>query len=264
VHPIERLRYVARAGDADPRVLVEEAAGALAAFGSDIGGLVTACRRLIARHPAAGPLWCLAARMLTSSDPRAAAREVLRELEQDRTARHVVDALPDRATVTVIGWPEQVASDFPRRGDVAVLAVDVDGEGAALARRLDRAGTDITEVPESGLGAAVRTSDLVLLDADATGPDGFVATAGSGAAAAVAKHAGVGVWVIAGAGRVLPAALWRAVVERLGGDRPWELPVEVVPLDLADHVVGPGGISTAGELTRRADCPVAPELIKQL
>src|SRR3954469_16055000 len=33
MHPIERLRYVARAGDADAAVLVQEAAGALAGLG---------------------------------------------------------------------------------------------------------------------------------------------------------------------------------------------------------------------------------------
>ena len=47
MHPIERLRYVARAAGEGPGLLAGEAAGALAAFADDPQGLVTACRRLV-------------------------------------------------------------------------------------------------------------------------------------------------------------------------------------------------------------------------
>ena len=50
VHPIERLRYVARAGGVDHDVLVRETAAALGALGFDPAGLVTACRRIIDRR----------------------------------------------------------------------------------------------------------------------------------------------------------------------------------------------------------------------
>ena len=69
VHPIERLRYVARARGADAESLVRETAGALRGLGLDMAGLVVACRRIVERHPTSGPLWWLCARMLTSSDP---------------------------------------------------------------------------------------------------------------------------------------------------------------------------------------------------
>ena len=69
MHPIERLRYVARASGADQAVLVEETAHALRAFLDDPNGLVTACRRIVDRHPTSAPLWWLCARVLTAPDP---------------------------------------------------------------------------------------------------------------------------------------------------------------------------------------------------
>jgi hypothetical protein len=96
------------------------------------------------------------------------------------------------------------------------------------------------------------------------GPSGFVAIAGSRAAAATARHAGVPVWVAAGVGRVLPARLWDALTARLEGDEPWLAADEVVPLDLVDRVAGPTGLLAGADAARRADCPVAPELLKEI
>ncbi|MDQ3898050.1 MAG: hypothetical protein M3326_12565, partial [Actinomycetota bacterium] len=116
-------------------------------------------------------------------------------------------------------------------------------------------------VPESGLGAAVAASTLVLLDASAVGPGGFLAVSGSRAAAAVAYTEEIPVWVVAGAGRVLPDRLWGAMVDAATavGD-PWDTDWEVVPLELATAVVGPDGLQPPGEALARADCPDAPEL----
>ena len=65
MHPIEHLRYVARATGADPAVIAREAADALVEMARiQPAGLVPACRRLIERHVASGPVWWLSARML--------------------------------------------------------------------------------------------------------------------------------------------------------------------------------------------------------
>ncbi len=66
-----------------------------------------------------------------------------------------------------------------------------------------------------GLGAAVADADLVLLEASAIGPDGFVGVAGSRAAAAVAAHDETPVWLVSGVGRALPRRMWDALVSRL-------------------------------------------------
>lgn len=264
MHPIERLRYVARASGADQALLVRETAHALSAFRDDPGGLVAACRRIIDRHPTSGPLWWLCARVLTDPDGHRAAWEAAEEIEEDPTAGEVAFALPQDATACVVGWPETAAAALVRRGDVEVLAVDVVGEAAGLVRRLHQAGVDAEDVPASALGAAVSAADVVLLEAVALGPDAFVAVSGSLAAAAVGRHAGVPVWLVAGVGRRLPERMWAALSQRLtgGADEPWELDEEIVPLAVVDQVWGPGGPSAPGAALLGTDCPVAPELFQ--
>jgi len=266
MHPIEHLRYVARAAGEGPALLAREAAGALAAFSDDPAGLVTACRRLVDRQPTSGPIWWLAARVLGAPDDGATeAWRAAAELERDPTVDALVVDLPDDALVTVIGWPEQVGAALRRRGDARVLVVDAAAEGDGLVRRLTGAGVDADLVDESGLGGAAAESDLVLLEASALGPSGFVALAGSRAAAAVGRHAGAAVWLVAGVGRVLPGRLWDALATRLtDAAEPWESIDELVPLDLVDRVIGPTGAQSPDDAVRRADCPVTPELLKEI
>ena len=263
MHPIERLRYVARADGAGVSNLVEAAARALAGLDDDHAALVTGCRQMVDRHPTVGPMWWLTSRMLCGDDPRHEAWEVVESLDADPTPRELAAALPEEAVVVVLGWPELTAQALHRRGDLRVRAVDALGEGAPLADTLAEAGLDAVDVPEPGVGAAAADADLVLIEALAVGPDGLVAVAGSRAAAAVARHSGRQVWVVAGAGRMLPGRLWEALLGRLDlGGEPWDAAEEVIPLDLVDRVVGPWGASATAEALTHVDCPVAPELSK--
>ena len=252
---------VARASGDDPGVLAREAAAALAGCADDPRALVMACRRLVDRQATSGPLWWLAARVVASPDPETEAWRSAEILRSDPTPAVVAALLPDDATVAVLGWPEQVTDALRRRGDARVLVVDSLGDGAPLVATLDRAGSEATLVPESGLGAAVAASTLVLLDASAVGPGGFLAAAGSRGAAAVAYTEEIPVWVVAGAGRILPERLWAAMVGTVTavGD-PWDADWEVVPLALATAVVGPDGPEAPAEALDRVDCPDAPEL----
>lgn len=262
-HPIERLRYVARVDGAGVVQLVDAAARALSGLGDDHAGLVTGCRQMVDRHPSFGPMWWLTSRMLCSSAPQQDAWEVRDALDCDPTPQQLARSLPEDAVTVVLGWPEVCAGALHRRGDVRVRAVDAMGEGGQLADALSGAGVDAAEVPEGGVGAAVADADLVLLEALAMGPTGLVAVSGSRAAAAVARHAGKPVWAVAGAGRLLPAPLWDALLGRLDlrGD-PWDADDELVPLDLVDGVVGPSGYSSPAEALEHTDCPVAAELFK--
>ncbi len=263
MHPIERLRYVARASGAEQGALVRESAGALSALGFDPAGLVTACRRIVDRHVTSAPLWWLCARVLTAPDPRSEGWRCAEEIDDDRTAVELAYAMPDTATVCVVGWPELIGEALVRRGDAEVLVVDSLGEGSGLARRLRRSDVLADEVPPSGLGAAASSAQLVLLEASAIGPDGFVGVAGSRAAAAVARQAGVPVWLVGGVGRLLPGRMWDALTRRLDdvGD-PWDCDDEVVPLELIDRICGPAGPELVADALRRTDCPVTPELFR--
>ncbi len=263
MHPIERLRYVARASGADQRVLVSETASALRGLRLEPSGLVTACRRIVERHPSSGPLWWMCAQTLTAPDPFAAANRAADEIESDSTPDVLIAALPEEATVTVLGWPDLTGEALVRRGDPFVLAVDTHSEGSSYVRRLQRAEVAAEVVPLSGLGAAVAASDLVLIEAAAVGPDGALCVASSRAAAAVAYCAEIPVWLVAGVGRRLPEGLWEALLARLGVDRPaWELDDEVVPLALCSHVVGRSGVVEAPGDLLSPECPMAFELLR--
>ncbi len=265
MHPIEHLRWAARAGGGDVSLLVREAAGALSGLADDPAALVTACRSLVDRHPFAGPVWWLAARCLMSADPVAEAWQAADALGRDRTACTLVDDVPAEAGVVVLGWPEVAGTGLRRRPDTTLLTVDAGDDWSPGRARLARCGLHLVEVPQAGLGAAVAHADLLVLEAEAMGAAGFVAASGSRAAAAVAAEAGVAVWVVAGVGRVLPDRLWVALSDRMtGSDEPWLRPVELVPFRGTDFVVRATGRSAPAEATAVADCPVAPELLRPL
>jgi hypothetical protein len=265
VHPIEHLRYVARASGADPVMLVRETADALSGVVRvEPAGLVPACRRLIERHLTVGPVWWMAARVLTAPDPVAAARAAASALEADPTGATFSAVLPDDITITVVGWPDIAGGALRRRGDVEVLVADAMGEGSILARRLDDAGTPAMVVGDAGVAAAVVVSDLVVVEAAAAGPSGILARPGSHSAAAVAVARGIPVWAVVGEGRVLPGPLWDSLLQRFdaGPAEPWDRAVELVPASLLTEVVGPGGRGLPADALEHASCPVAPELLR--
>jgi len=267
MHPIERMRYVARASGVPQHVLVREAAGALMSFADEPHGLVTACRRMVSRQPTSGPLLWLGSRALTAGDPAEELRRCMKLLDEDSTAIELRHALPSDCTVAVLGWPEAASAALPARGDLEVLVVDAFGEGTGLVRELWNRDIDASDVAVSGLGAAVAGADLLLLEAPAIGPDEFLAVAGSRAAGAVARHAQIPVWLVGGVGRQLPAALWTSLTDRLAhlreGGEPWDVDDEVVPLDLVTDIVGPGGVQSVAEALQHAPCPVAAELLRR-
>ncbi len=164
----------------------------------------------------------------------------------------------------VLGWPDLTAQAIHRRGDLRVRVGRRPRRGRRPGRRpVPRSGLDAVEVPESGLGAAVAEADAVVIEALAMGPGGFVAVAGSRAAAAVARHAGIPIWATVGEGRLLPGRLLEALLSRLDSrGEPWDAEHEVVPLDLIDTVAGPWGTGSTAEALGHTDCPVAPELFK--
>jgi hypothetical protein len=128
VHPIERLRYVARAGWGAPDVLAAEAAWALADLAEREGpAVLPACRRLLDRHPGCGPMWWVAARMVTAGDPVAEGERCADALEGDATDELLDEALPVGARVVRRGGVSDVAS-----ADLVVVQVDALGVGGMV------------------------------------------------------------------------------------------------------------------------------------
>ncbi|MFM7069514.1 MAG: hypothetical protein ACKOYM_08660 [Actinomycetes bacterium] len=263
MHPIERLRFVARSRGAPADLLVGESAAALAAFRGDEAGLVAACRRVVDRQLTCAPLWWLCARMLTAPDAWAEARLATQEIDADPTPRHLARALPDNATVVVVGWPAQSLGALRRRGDVTVRYVDVDGDGVSAERELAAEDVLVDVVDVRSVASAVSGAQLVLLDALAVGPESALVPAGSAAAAAVAVQLDVPVWVVGGAGRLLPERMFDALVNRWSQSAdPFDAAEELVPLRWCTQLAGVGGVGDVAEGLQHTDCPVAPELFR--
>jgi hypothetical protein len=265
VHPIEQLRYVARASGADAGLLVQEAASALGVFRNDPPALVTASRRLLTRQPAVGPLWWMCSRLIMSDDTWAEARAVSEELRHDRTGRELAHALPDGATVVVCGWPDIIVDALPRRGDVFVLVVDIEGQGSPVVRRLERAEVEAEEIDAAHLAGAVADADVALVEAAAAGPAAALTDIGNLSMAATARAVGTPTWLVAGVGRRVPEPYWQAIAERtLSRDQPpWLAPFEVVAMGLIDRVLTADGLLLPAEL-EPSDMPVATELLREL
>lgn len=83
---MERLRYVARAGQAPDRVLVPESMSALTAFCRDDNAMLVALRQLIARQPESAGILCLGATIVHALDPCDAGWEFCDRVTADRTA----------------------------------------------------------------------------------------------------------------------------------------------------------------------------------
>lgn len=262
MHPIERLRYIARTSGVDQRTLVAETADALRALRTDPAGLVVSCRRIVERHPTSGPLWWMSAHLLTSTDPASTARELAGHIELDPTPDLLVDALPDNATVCVLGWPDLAGEAVLRRGDLQVLAVDALDQGSAFVRRLQRNDVEAEVVEPSGIAAAVMHSDVVLVEALAAGPRQVLAVRGSLAAASVGYCAEVPVWAVVGRGRRLPERAFDQLASAAASARrPWYAETEAVPLALASTIADDSGPRPLGDEPLVAECPLAPELL---
>jgi hypothetical protein len=243
VHPIERLRAVARAQGVDQRLLAREAASTLGVLADEPFGLVMSCRRLLERHPGAGTLWWACARLLDSADPRLEARAIARALADDAVVRTLALDLPERACVVVIPDPtggsalaEHLAD---RRDDLVVVEADFPAFDVPAA--LEAAGPPSHRPATPGTGPT-----LVVVEAAAAGPDAFVALDGTTEAIGAKGDRPAPVWLAIGTGRRLPAPLFAAVGRRVED-------VETVPQALVDRVIEP----------RVEPCPAPPELLRQ-
>lgn len=229
MHPIERLRFIARVDDAPTALLVAEAAAALQATAADPMELLTACRRLVERRPSAGPLAWLAARMLASVDPCSEARAAVEAIVGDPTARRLAAALEPDAEVAVIG-----------RGEIA-----------------GKLALPVSEPDDCS---------LALVESDAVCDLGALCVPGSAAAAALVKSRGVPLWLVAGVGRRLPRSMWESMralcsADAAAGRAPHAAP-EILPMDLFDSVAGPEGPVPAGQASVEPGCPPVAELFR--
>lgn len=263
VHPIERLRYVARAGDVPATMLARETAFALADFVGDDAMLQIACQRIIARQPTAGALVWLVAHVLGSPNQRQALWNAVEQLEDDDPATALASALPDGARIATVGWPVAGEELLRRRGDLELFVVVRSSEDDFNVDRARDDGHQIADVALDGLAQAVIEADMVLLDTSAIGPRNALVPTGSLAAAAVASHLDRPVWVQAPTGAALPERLYDGVVARWNEsdrDPMWERPIEELGAEFIAQVVAPSGLFDVVQAVAASQCPIVPEL----
>jgi len=194
--------------------------------------------------------------------------ELAEQIRTDRTASELAGALPDECDVVTIGDPSVIGSGLARRGDVRVLALDIDHSATSFVRRLERYDVDYEPVDAGAAGAVTRAADVVLIEAMAMDETRIVAPSGSSTISAAASAWDTPVWVVAGVGRRLPTAFIDAMVDQRAAladaQDDWTLDVEIVPTRLVSHVVGAGGVMPMGPPAARAECPVAAELLRNV
>jgi hypothetical protein len=259
VQPFERLRHLARWSGGDDGELVSEAADCLAGFADDPAGLVVACRRLLAHHPASGPLWWLCARVLTAPDPAQAAWDAWECVNHDTTYERVAELLPfpHDDVVAVLGGPELAGAVAATRPDLDVVGVRRRSGNEHLRARLARSEHPVRGVDEIEL-TALDPSHL-LVETPATSPT--TAFVPEGTQDLVARLDRAVVWLVAGVGRVLPARLFGSLERRVDADDT-DVSLEPWAVDAFARIAGPTGLDAPEAVARRVDCPVAPELLR--
>ena len=264
MHPIEHLRYVARATGSDPASLVGETAMALRGLQSEPAGLVLACRRIIEGHPTVGPLWWLCARLLSSSGPFELADELAAEIFGDASATHLARELPDEATLCVVGWSPVAMQAAVQRGDCRVLVIDSHGDGQAAVNALERADVRVEYVALEGAAGAVAISDVVIIEALACGPTQVLCAGGGHGVASIAYCASRPAWLVAGVGTRLPEPLWAAMKGRVvEGRELFEVATDVVEAEMFAKVIGNLGAKGALPDALAAECAPTPELLRR-
>jgi hypothetical protein len=261
VRPFERLRHLARNVDEDDAELVELAADCLAGFAEDPMGVVVACRRLLAHRPGSAPLWWLCSQVLAAADPGDGAWAAWRDWRNDPTPVELGGALPfpGEAPVATAGWPDVVRDGLAERVDLEILAVR-SRDDAGLSRRL-RASVQPVRVVDVTELMALEVSHL-LVGAVATAAGRVLVAPGTAELAGYARESGAEVWLVVPRGSALPARLLDALEHASAAEFGEDLPYEVWQAPEIDTVIGPDGPDTLGALAHRADCGVAPELLR--
>ncbi|MDA3016579.1 MAG: hypothetical protein O2841_00910 [Actinomycetota bacterium] len=261
MHPIEHLRYVARARGADPVSLVRETAAALSGLGHEPAGIVLATRRIVQRHPTCAPLWWLCSHVLGALDPFSTLRDCEEEIKNDTTIKNLRDAVPQDAVVCVVGWPTAVLHALASRGDAKIFVVESNGDGDAAVERLATMNVDATLVQFEELSRVVGGCDVVIVEALAAGPTEVLCSAGSHGVAALAYCLQKPVWLVTACGTRLPTALWTAMVAGVNASSTAS-DVDVFSASLFSRVISKQGVSDDLSQPFVAECPPTTELLR--
>lgn len=265
-NPFERLRALARRPDHDADTwgddLACEAASALMSLAGD-PGLVVACRRMLAHHPASATLWWVLAHVLAAPDPQVAARKCREQLDGDRTADRLAAALPlqdDGQRLGVVGWGRAPDNAIAERADIDAVAIKIAGTDPTWSLR-GRATDRPIRVVEPW---ECSTQGLSLLLIPAVAYDDRVVIVPDGVGDLLWEIGDdVAVWVVGGVGRSLPRQLIDAMVRSATQcDTDAQVQLETLAFERIERIVGPRGAEPPAEAVMGFSCPLPAELLR--
>jgi hypothetical protein len=263
-HPIERLRWIARAEGESAAVLAGEAAWTLSELAAtEPAALLTACRRLLERHPDCGPLWWTAARLVSGDDALEEGRRAANQLCSDSTPDRLASALRGAVAageVILLTVPADISRQALEKGRAWSVRLLSGHFGIRYEMRsLGPLAGGVTgylagEEDEALDGASV----LVVEALAAAGSQCLVEPVAAGAVEA-AVAAGVPAWLVVGMGRALPGRLFERAVaesERRGSGR-------AMPAGTFALGVGPDGKGEPGAVIAVVTCPPGLDLLRR-
>ncbi len=260
MHPIERLRWIARAEGESATTIATEAAWTLGELGAaDPAAVLTASRRLVERHPGCGPLWWVCAHMLPSGDPYETAQTVTATLMSDTVPDRVADALRASFTssdVLVATAPvDLVRQALARRGTYHLRLVADYSWLRHATRELGTVVDDLTSWEGGEAERALEGASALLVEPCLASVSGLLVEPASGAAVEMAVEMGVPVWALLGTGVVLPQGLADFAAELTGED------LELLEPDLFAWAVDESGQGEIEPVLARVACPPGMELV---
>ena len=232
-------------------------------------------------QPSMGAIWNAVCAALGAEDPVGALYRFEREADRaEQAVTHVAATLLSRGdgpsrlvTCSASSTIARVCVAVSERRSLRVACAEGRPvyEGRAMASGLAAAGLAVDVYTDAGVGAALGSSDALLLGADAVSGDWVVNKTGSAQLAALAAELGVPVYVVATRDKFVPPGVAAVLQLRQGpAAEVWDQPshgvtvrnpyFERVPLTLVWAVLSDGGMLDAGLVRKRcleADRPSA-------
>ncbi len=261
MHPIERLRWIARTDDEPATTIAGEAAWTLGELGSeDPAAVLTASRRLVERQPTCGPLWWVCAHLVASADPFETARRLSAELYSDPVPDRLADSLAASFTssdlLAATSPVDVLQQALHRRGRYRLRLL---AGARALRRDLHLVGSvadEVTGFEPGEVDEALEGASVLLVEPELASPEGLLVEEALGQVIEVAHHRHVPVWALLGTGRVLPLTLATRARE-LAGDR-----VRLLAPRLVAVAVDETGAGDVARALASSSCPPGAELTR--
>lgn len=261
-HPIERLRWIARAEGEPASVLAGEAAWTLAELAvTEPAALLTACRRLLERHPDCGPLWWAAARLVSADDALEEGRLAANELCSDSTPDRLASALRSAVTAgeeILLTVPADLCREALEKGRQWAVRLLSGHFGIRYEMRsLGQLAGGVTGYLAGEEKEALDGVSVLLVEALAAGGSRCLVEPVAAGALEAALAAGVPAWAVIGTGRALPVRLFERAAEeseRRGSGR-------AVPVRSFASAIGHDVTGDPGEVIASVTCPPGLELL---